>query len=264
MSTSSHHVDAIQRRVVRTLIVLVAIVLVIAVPLVLMDDLRLNIAHTLNLAPGKEAEQLFGADDDATLVVLPLGDYDGIGQERYAYKAQYLAQPVAEGTELTDIETDQTITLPQSELDFIASDDDGHHVLFRGPATDGTGEVSTLVTVSDGSTEAIPEGETPDIPGDWETPTWSKTVGRCDRYSPDSLYVACFNRADAANYLAGDWQIDVHIYGDFDIVEPVYRGAGFLPILGWAHDDTWLYFQNENGISRIEIPESIQEQQRTE
>lgn len=264
MSSRSHHFGDIQRRVVRTLLAIVAIILVIGTPLVLLDELRLNVAHTLNLAPGKDTEQLFDADDNATLVVLPLGDYDGTGQERYTYRAQYLAQPVTDGTGLTNIETDETITIPQTELDFIAADGEGHHVLFRGPGADGAGEVSTLVTVANGTTEAIAEGETPAIPGDWETPTWSKTVGLCDRYSPASLYVACFNRADAASYLAGDWQIDVQIFGDFRNVEPVYRGSGFLPILGWANDDTWLYFQNEKGIWRIEIPESIQNAQSSE
>lgn len=258
MSTNAHHVNHIQRRFVKTLLLIVAVVLVIAVPLVVSSELRLNVAHALNLAPGDEAEQLFDADDNATLVVLPLGDYDGTGLERYAYKAQFLARPLAEGTEVTDIETGRTLTIPQGDIDFIAADPDGQHVLFRGPDVNGEGEVSTLVTIADGSTEAIAKNELPDIPGDWEMPVWAKTVGLCDRYSPEGTYIACFTRAAGATYFAGDWQIDVQMYGDFQDSEPVYRGLGFLPILGWAHGDTWLYFQNERGIWRIEIPESLQ------
>jgi hypothetical protein len=101
----------------------------------------------------------------------------------------------------------------------------------------------------------------PDLPGDWQTPTWEKVTGSCDRISPERTYIACFNRPDAARYLAGDWQIDVQVYGEYGVSAPVYRGGGFLPILGFAHQDTWLYFQNETGVYRIEIPRSLQERQ---
>lgn len=34
---------------------------------------------------------------------------------------------------------------------------------------------------------------------------------------------------------------------------------GFWPILGFAHNDDWLYFQNDTGIYRIQIPQSLRE-----
>jgi hypothetical protein len=56
--------------------------------------------------------------------------------------------------------------------------------------------------------------------------------------------------------------VDIQLYGDYQVVEPVYRGAGFLPMLGFAHQDTWIYLQNEKGIWRVEVPEGMQQQSR--
>jgi hypothetical protein len=263
VSTGSHFSHDLQRKVVRTLIAITLLVVVVGVPLVVLDDIRLNVAQQLGLAPGRDAEQLADAGDGATLVVLPLGDYDGVGRERYRYKAEFIGLPVDGGTKLTDIETDETLTVPLAELEFIASNADGSHVLFRGPAFDSGDEVAVLVDTESMTMESLPDGRaTPAIEGDWETPTWAKTTGLCDRYSPEQRFVACFNRADAASYLAGDWQVDIQLYGDYQVVEPAYRGAGFLPMLGFAHQDTWIYLQNENGIWRVEVPESMQRKSR--
>ena len=261
MSSSSHFSGDLQRKFVVILLGVTALIVILGVPLILFGDLRLEVAHQLGLAPGRDAEQLADGEEGAMLVVLPLGDYEGIGRELYRYKAQYLARPENGGTELTDIESGQTLTIPLEELDFIAADADGAHVLFRGPASEGEGESAILVDTASAKARELPPGqEVPDIEGDWVTPVWEKTTGRCERYSPQEKFIACFNRADAASYLAGDWQIDVQLYGEYGVVEPVYRGAGFLPVLGWAHDDTWIYFQNERGIWRVEVPESLQEQ----
>lgn len=259
MSSSSFHTQHIQRRVIRILIAAAILLTLIATPLILFDELRLDIAHELGLAPGKDAEKLADGDDGAVLVVLPLGDYQGVGREQYRYEAAYIARPSDTGYTLTDIETDATIDVPLSELSFIAADSEGEHILFRGPTSDGGGESAALVTRDDATAEVLPEGQdAPDLPGDWETPVWAKVVGTCDRVSPHERFIACFNRAEIINYLAGDWQVDVQLFGDFQVSEPVYRGLGFRPILGFAHDDTWLYFQNETGIYRIEIPQSLQ------
>lgn len=240
----------------RILLVLAAIFLLVAIPLVVNDELRLNTAQTLGLAPGKGAERLAEGDDGATLVVIPLAE-DMTDRERYRYAARFIAKPDAAGLRIADIESDRETTIPLVELDFIAASDDGAHVLFRGPDAAGDPQ-AVLMESEDLSVEVLPEHDaTPEIEGNWETPTWAKTTGICDRFSPERKFVACFNRADAASYLAGDWQIDVQLFGDFRIVEPVYRGTGFLPIIGFAHDDTWLYFQNETGIWRIEIPEEL-------
>lgn len=261
MSTTSHHTQSTQRKVVTTLLVITALIVVIAVPLVLSNSLRLDVAHRLGLAPGRGAEQIADGDDGASLVVIPLGNDAGSGQRRYQYKAQYIARPTEAGTELTDIESGTVLTIPLKELEFVAANADGAHVLFRGPDAGSGDEIAFLVDTARQSAERLPQGQdAPEIDGDWDTPVWAKTQGPCDRYSPGKKFVACFNRADAASYLAGDWQIDIQLYGNYEVSEPVYRGAGFLPILGWAHQDTWIYFQNELGIWRIEIPENLQSQ----
>ena len=261
MSATSHFSRGLQRKFVMTLLVAIAVIVLIAVPLILSGDLRLSVAHQLGLAPGGDAEQLADEDDEVTLVVLPLGHYEGVGLERYRYKAQYVARPVEGGTQLSDIESRTNLTIPLQELNFIAADPEGAHVLFRGPAAGDGEETAILVDTTALTAEELPKGQdVPDLEGDWETPIWEKTRGLCDRYSPQWKFVGCFNRADAASYLAGDWQIDVQLYGVYGVEEPVYRGAGFLPILGWAHDDTWIYFQNERGIWRVEVPESLRKQ----
>lgn len=245
------------------MIAIAAIILLIGTPLLLLDELRLDIAHQLNLAPGKDAEKLVDGDEGGVLVVLPLGEYDGVGREQYAYEAAYIARPSNAGYTLTDIETDETVDVPLTELSFIAADSDGENILFRGPATgDDASEAAVLLNRDQQSLTALPDADaTPEIPGDWETPTWQKVTGTCDRVSPNERFIACFNRAEIVNYLAGEWQVDVQIYGEFKVSEPVYRGLGLWPTLGFAHGDDWLYFQNDTGIYRIEIPHSLREYQ---
>lgn len=263
MSSSSIHTHHIQRRVVRILLALAAIVALIGIPLMVLDEQRLELAQQLGIVPGKNAEQLAEGDEGAVLVVIPLGEYTGVGREGYAYQAMYIARPSDAGMTLRDIESGSTVDVPLVSLDFIAADADGAHILFRGPSSDDpSDELAVVLDTGTNGIDILPEDQMePDLPGDWETQTWQKVTGSCDRVSPGMTYIACFNRADAANYLAGDWQVDVQLYGEFKVSEPVYRGMGFLPLLGFAHDDTWLYFQNETGIYRVEIPESLQEQQ---
>lgn len=261
MSSASHHHRNIQRRIVRTLLALAALTLIVGIPLVVFDELRFNIARELNLIPGKDAEELASGDDGAVLIVVPLGEYTGIGRERYAYRADYIARPADAGMVLSDIETGEILDIPLESIDFIANDPEGNHLLLRGPGSDSSQTTAVVIDTQANDVDILPEGQLePDLPGDWETETWQKITGTCDRVSPASKFIACFNRADAASYLAGDWQVDVQLYGDYQASEPVYRGMGlFLPIVGFAHDDTWLYFQNETGIYRIEVPRSLQE-----
>lgn len=262
MSPSSIHTQHIQRRVIRILLAIAALVALVGIPLMVFDEQRLEIAHRLGLAPGQNAELLADGDEEAVLIVVPLGEYSGVGRERYAYQAMYIARPTDAGMTLEAIESGATVDVPLVSLDVIAADSDGAHILFRGPLVDDSSAMRAIVLdTGSNAIEVLPEGQTePDLPGDWQTQTWQKVTGTCDRVSPQETYIACFNRADAANYLAGDWQVDIQLYGEFEVSEPVYRGMGFLPILGFAHDDTWLYFQNETGIYRIEVPESLQEQ----
>jgi hypothetical protein len=253
----SHTVKTVQRRVVIGTLTLALIAAVIGIPLIVNGDLRLSVAHRLHLAPGWNAEQVAEGDDGVTLVVLPLKPITDTGRDTYRYKAQYLATPSGDGMVLTDIDSGRTLVVPLKDFDLISADPEGEHVLFRDEGSDGT-EAAVLVDVAALTASTLPEGQAvPDLPGDWETPVWEKSAGRCDRFSVTGRYLACFNRAEAASYLAGDWQIDVQVYGDFQKSAEIYRGAGFLPIVGWANDDRALYFQNENGIWRADISDDI-------
>lgn len=260
MSSDAHHTRGIQRRIIIALLVIAGLILLAAVPLAINDDLRLDLAHRTGIAPGGDAEQIADADDGATLIVLPLDMGDGGARERYRYQAAFIGRPVDDGIELTRIESDETTTLPITEMDHVAANADGSTVLFRGPSADGEGDLAIVLDSATLDTETLDDpAATPDADGDWETAVWSRVTGYCDRLSPGGTFIACFNRPDAASYLAGDWQVDVQVYGDYQESEPVYRGAGFLPFLGFAHDDTYLYFQNELGIWRIELPDSLLE-----
>lgn len=238
--------------------VVTAIALVVGVPLVVNDDLRYDLAMRLDLIPGKNAEQLSTADDDSILVVVPIHGTTESGNERIYYRAQFIGRSNGNGTELTDIDTGATVEIPIPNVDFIAADPPGEHILFRG--TDDA--MAVLVDSRDLTVEALPREQLiPAIPGEWDRPIWATDAGLCDRYSPTKKYVACFNQADAASYLAGDWQIDIQVYGNYEASEPVYRGRGFLlPMVGFARNDTWVYFQGIHGIWRVEVPENLQKQ----
>lgn len=257
MSSHSHFTQSIQRRVIWTLAIVAIVVLAVGIPLVVNDALRLDLAMRFDLVPGKNAEQIAGADDGAILVVVPIHSETSAGNNRTFYKAQFIGRPAGERTELTDIDSGTTLDIPLRQVDFIAADPAGEHLLLRGKKS----ERAVLVDIGALSAHQLPKGQSvPDLPGDWETAIWSTGAGLCDRYSPGRKYVACFNQADAASYLAGDWQIDIQLYGDFSSSKPVYRGRGFLlPMVGFAHDDTWVYFQGIDGIWRVEVPKDLQE-----
>ena len=247
-------VKTFQRRFVIGTVTLAVIIAIIATPLILSGDLRLDVAHRLHLAPGWEAEQIADGDDGMVLVVLPLPAVDGMVADRYRYKAQFLALPSDEGMRLTDIDSGHQLTIPLREIEHIAADAEGAHVLFRGPAGSGD-ETAVLVDVAAlNATQLAPGTMTPDLPGDWEIPVWEKTTGPCDRFSVSGAYLACFNRPELATYLAGDWQIDVQVTGDFRRRVDLFRGNGFRPIVGWANDDTDIYLYNEQGIWRVPVP----------
>jgi len=251
-----HYHKSLQRRLLIALGVIVALVLLVGVPLTVNDDLRLDVALRSGLVPGRDAEKLTDADDGALLVVVPLNNGNAEGTSPWLYRAQFIAWPNAGGNELENLGTRERVHLPLASIEFWSANADGSLILMRGPLAE-TGEMAAF-TVAPGtmtvtqlpSADAVPDG-----PGDWATPSWEKTAGMCNRPSEQKRFVGCFTRADGASYLAGDWQLNVQIWGNFEIVHPLYRGQGFLPWMGFAEDDTVVYLQNELGIVRIEIPD---------
>ena len=255
-----HHHRSLQRRLMISAGIVVLIALLIGVPLVVNNDLRYDLAMKANLIPGKDAEVIADADDGALLIVIPLDNGEANGTSPWLYRAQFIAWPNDRGSELENLETGEQTQVPLSSIDFTSANSDGSLMLMRGEAAD-TGEPAAFTIEPE--TMAIEQLETadavPDFPGDWQTPTWEKTRGMCNRPSPNKRYVGCFERSDAASYLAGDWQLSLQYWGDYELVEPIYRGQGFLPWVGFAHDDTVIYLQNELSIVRIEVPGSVQQ-----
>lgn len=249
---------SLQRRVRWIVATVVLIAILVTVPLAIDNELRLELAVKSGLAPGKDAVQLADGDDGALLIVVPLDNAGGESSSPWLYQAQFIAWPNADGVLLQNLETDAELQIPLERVEFSAANADGSLVLLRGPEMGKGAEAA--ITVSTQSMEltrlSTPES-IPDANGDWQTPTWEKTLGTCDRPSPQKHLVGCFNRASTASYLAGDWQLDLQAWGDFDNVEPVMRGMGFLPWVGFAKNDTVVYLQNENGIWRIDVPDTM-------
>ena len=234
------------------------IAIFVGVPLAVNDDLRYNLALQTNVAPGKDATWLADEDDGALLIVVPLENGDADGTSPWLYRAQFIAWPSDAGNEIENLENGQRAQLPLSSIDFTSANADGSIVLLRGVHKDTGNPAAFTIDPHEMAIEQLATADAvPDAPGDWETPTWEKTRGTCNRPSPGKRFIGCFNRADTASYLAGDWQFDLQIWGDFESVEPLFRGQGFLPWVGFAQDDTVVYLQNERGIVRIDVPESI-------
>lgn len=255
-----HHHRKLQRRLLIAFGVIVVLGIVIGVPLATNDDLRYDLAIQTNLAPGRNADKLADADDGALLIVLPLDHGAADGTSPWLYRAQFIARPNAKGTELQNLETGKHALLPLNAIEFTAANGDGALVLLRGTHAD-TGEPAafTIEPATMDLQELADADSVPDEPGDWETSIWEKVAGTCNRPSPNKRFVGCFTRADLASYFAGDWQLDVQMWGDYETVMLLFRGQGFLPSVGFAQDDTVAYFQNEHGIWMIDIPEDALE-----
>lgn len=235
--------------------------LIIALPFVVNNDLRYRTGLELNLIPGKEAERLSDSDDGALLITVPLNNGNTDGPNPWLYRAQYIAWPTDSGVELENLESHERTAVPLERVEFTAGNADGSLLLLRGPLAGEAGEGAFTISYPDGEVTRLESAESlPDAPGDWETPTWEKTRGLCNRPSPGKTLVGCFRRSDAASYLAGDWELSVQMWGDYEEIYPLYRGQGFLPWIGFAENDTVLYAQNELGIVRIHIPERILEE----
>lgn len=257
----SHDHAYIQKRVFKIVLIAAAVLALIATPLIVLDDFRYNLALQMGLAPGEQGEKIANTTDGATLIVIPLEHDNATGSNPWLYRAQYIAWPTGDHLELENLETGERVPLPIGWVNFWSANADGSLVLIRGPLADGSGDAAIVVHYNTMTVEQLPSADSlPDAPGDWETASWDKNLGLCHRPSVERRFVGCFTRSDTASYLAGDWQFDVQIYGDYETVRPIFRGQGFIPWIGFANNDTVVYLQNELGIWRIAIPESVLEQ----
>jgi len=249
----SHLHTSFQRRFLQVFLAVSAVVILAAIPLIVKPGLRLELAHRFELAPGTDIEQLSDGNDDVELIVAPIEIQRHNNRPQYRFRAVFLARESAQGIELTSIDTGTRISVPLQSYDFVSAAPDASHLLLQD-RRDPSAIKAVLVEVATGSLTPLPaERPYPDLPGQWNEPVWSKTMGICDGISPNATYIACFQSPALASYLAGDWELQVRIYGEVERKTPVFRGEGFRPFIGWSSDDRWLYFQNEHGIWRAEI-----------
>lgn len=250
--------EKLQRRVLIGAIIIAIVAVTIAVPLIVNDDLRYNLAMRSGQIPGQSVEQIADADDGALLIVLPLDNEGQTEVTPWLYRAEFIAWPGEDGISLEKLESGDRVQLPIQRIDFISANSDGSMILMRGPGKDSQDQIaitlksdSMLVQQLD-SSDAIP-----DTPGDWETSIWDKQVSWCHRPSPGKQFIACFVPAEFAGYWAGDWELTVQYWGDYQEQFPIFRGQGFLPFVGFAGGEPVMYFQNERGLWRAEIPEVV-------
>lgn len=252
-SDSRSHLNAsIQRRFLWAVLIVSVLLAAAAFPLIVNPQLRLDLAHRFGLAPGKDIEQIADSDDGVVMIAAPIEIQRERNRPQYRFRAVYLSRETSEGVELTSVDTGATLTLPLDSVDFISASSDVSHLLFRDTEGDTTGSV--LVDVASGTVTPLPSVDSvPDVPGNWNEPVWAQTMGECNGFSPHAEYIACFRNPQLASFLAGDWELQVRVYGDADRVATLYRGLGFRPFIGWSNDDRWLYFQNERGLWRAEV-----------
>jgi len=245
----SHLNRSTQRRFRRLFLIGFAVVLLVLAPLIVSGELRLDVAHRLNLVPGNDIEQIAGANDNLTLVVVPIRATSASGRDENRFHAAFLADSSAGQVELTSIDNGGSVVLPLTDFDVFSASYDGNHVLFQD--TRNPREVQGVLVQVD-TLQATPmASDAPyptDIPGDWEIPSWITSPGSCDGISPNARFIVCFQNPKLATYLAGDWELQVRVYGDSDQVLPVYRGTGLRPWAGWTLDGTRLFFENEEGL----------------
>ena len=258
MSTSSKHFRREQRLALRVAIGIVVLVLVLVIPLVLSGALRLRLAHEFGFAPGEGVPQIAGANQNIDLLVAPVMQADTrTDRPVRTLVALYIARTEPGGVVLQDVNTDRQVLLPLASFDHVAAAPDASRVLFVEGDTSNAAK-AVLVTVASGEVEPLPAGQRrPALPGEWDASLWDNVSVRCDAVSPQLAYVACLDPPEAAHYLAGDWEIRMQVYGDFRAQIPVYRGRGFLPIAGWTRDEQALYFQNEDGLWRADVPAEL-------
>lgn len=243
-----------EQRLARNVIIGLAIlVFVIGVPLMVSGSLRLKLAYELGAAPGKDVPKIAGADPNVTLVAVTITKPDAEGRPIQTALALYIATTTANGIVLQDLNAPRTLHVPLDHYDLISSDADASHLLFIAD-TSGGGASAVLVTVATGTVTPLPAGQTqPNLPGDWTTPIWQNAAVGCDSASPGFTFVACVQGPKLAAFFAGDWDLQILKYGNFDVRFDLFRGLGSRPIGGWAKDDRTFYFQNENGIWKATI-----------
>jgi hypothetical protein len=244
----SHHYGKEQRRAKIVAVAVIVLILAAAVPLVLDAGLRLSVAEALGIVPEHPTERLFGGDAAVRLVVLTEEvEVPGTRPSRLM-TATYVVEDTGDAIVLHDLNADRVIALPIADADLVSAASDRSAVLVVDQGVQP--QQAVLVTVATGEVRPLPPGEIdPGIPGDWAQDVYAGSPG-CAAVSPDGDQIACIK---GYPWILGDWQLSVFPYGRADQEDVLLRALGALPVLGWAADESALYYQNETGIWRVPL-----------
>jgi hypothetical protein len=241
-----------QRLFLRLVIALGVVGFLTVAPLAASASLRLSVGQRLGLAPGADAERLYGPDDEVELVVLIREVPTAISLPIRRYTAVYVADRGGETVRLRDLTRGGEIALPLRDYDLIAGAADQSALLFVDRSEPSRPEAA-LVTVATGDVRALPPGTTdPGIPGDWSTDLPFAHIG-CSGSSPGGGWVACVQRG-GTRYFFGDWELEVHRAGHPERRTGLLRELGLDPVVGWAADESAVYVQGERGLWRLPMP----------
>jgi hypothetical protein len=244
-----------QRRAVIATMIVAIVVILIGAPLLFLPKLRLEIGYKLHLAPGADATQLFPGDAAAELIVLVEEVPVQMSLPTQRFHAVAVAERTGTAIELHDLNRDRTFTIPLQTYDLISTSADRSALLFVDHES-GTQVRAVFVNLATGEVRALPPGRTnPGVPGNWDQDVAGAQID-CNGVSPQSHWVACLveRKGGLSRFVFGDWELRVAPFGNVKKQQPVFRGRGTIPIVGWSNDERWLYAQNETGIWRIPAP----------
>lgn len=249
-----HLHSGLQRKVIRWTLIVTVILAIIAVPLVVNTELRLDAARFLNLVPHNEGELIADDDAEASLVVLPIAtQLSATDLVVYRSLAAYVAWPEDNQLRFEAVNGEGEFVLPFDRFDLISNSPNATEMYVAGQGG------AALIDVESNTVIESPEpGVAPDVEWDWQTPSWAVAVNRCDSYSIQLDWIACFQRSPATSY-AGNWHLQLVRFGNPDIAHDVVIGLGIRPAVGFTEDDSWVYIANERGIWRYDVQDITSE-----
>lgn len=231
-----------EQRVKYGLVILAAVILVVVIALYLAPAFRLNLAQTLHIVPGADAEKV-ASSDEARLIVISEPVKTELAGTRYRQEARYILY-YGPPMRLTDLQTGREISLPISERPRLFISEDRTKLLFK------TDQGSAIFPIGgDQATSAPAEPE-----GNWNDDVYiAKTA--CPGASPHDEYTFCIARGGASKtvYLFGNWQVSVKRYATTEGGDDIFRGRGFIPIVGFAPDDKSIYIYSQYDIWKAPI-----------
>lgn len=233
----------VEQRIKIGLIILGIAIVVIVVVLYLLPAFRLQLGQTLRIVPGADAVKVASAKD-ARLIVISEPVQTELSGIRYREEARYLMH-YGPGPKLSliDLRNGKEVPLPIAGRPSVEISRDRTKLLFR------TERSVVLDLASDKVTEV--QG-TP--PGQWSDQVYIPS-GACPGSSPHDKYTFCILKGGASNtiYLFGNWQVNVKPYATTVSGNGVFRGRGFLPIVGFAPDDSSIYIYSEYDIWKVAL-----------